>query len=45
VKGFPGYLVIIGNIVLFSYSKSSTPPDALEIARLSGRGDRMRPIY
>jgi hypothetical protein len=37
-------LIIIANILLFPYS-TSTPPDALEIARLSGREDRMRPIY
>jgi len=36
------WLIIIANILLFPYSTSPTPPDAHEIAMLSGRGDRMR---
>jgi hypothetical protein len=35
---------VIANIQSFPYS-TPTPTDALEIARLSGGGDRMRPIY
>jgi hypothetical protein len=38
VKGIPGYLVIIGNVMLLSYSTPPTPTDAIEIVRLSGRG-------
>jgi hypothetical protein len=41
VKGFPGYLVIIV-ISCYSHIPHPTPPDAIEIAILSGRGDRMK---
>jgi hypothetical protein len=35
-------LIIIANILIFPYSTSPTPTDALEISMLSGRGDRMK---